>query len=77
MSTNNKQQQNSNPSAGSAKLPVMRRYTCINCGNTCLAEHRPDNIVCGGCKKPDWKLLKYQQSYIVGQPDWICTEGEV
>lgn len=63
--------------AAFSQCNVMRRYTCVNCGNTCLAEVRPDNTVCGGCNKPDWKLLKYQKSYKVGQSDWICPEGEV
>jgi hypothetical protein len=56
---------------------VMCRYLCINCGNTCLSEVRPNNSICGGCKNPNWKLKKQQESYQVGGIDYIHKDGEV
>ena len=53
------------------------RYECANCGNRCLANKRPDNSVCGGCDKPDWKIMKYQETYMVGGKDWIHPEGKI
>ena len=52
-------------------------YKCSNCGNTCLSDVRPDNSICGGCNKPDWKLKIYQTAYIVNQEDWNHPDGEI
>lgn len=57
--------------------PPLLRYICVNCGNKCLVGTKPDNTICGGCDKPDWKLLKHQESYIVGGVDWEHSDGEV
>ena len=59
------------------KLPSMIRYKCATCGNTCLQEKRPDNSVCGGCDKPDWKIMRIQESYEVGKRNWIHPDGEI
>lgn len=55
----------------------MIRYKCATCGNTCLTKDKPDNSVCGGCKNPDWKILKLQESYIIDKPNWIHPQGEI
>lgn len=51
------------------------RYQCANCLNTCLSFERPKKECV--CKKPDWKLMKHQQSYIVGQEDYYLDFGEI
>jgi len=56
---------------------VMVRYECANCGNRGLQHNRPDNSGCGGCDSPDWKIMKKQEAYIVGQEDWVHPEGEI
>lgn len=56
----------------------MFKYQCQTCGNECLQEARPDNTVCQPeCTNPDWKLMKYQQHYKVGEQDFVLSEGEV
>lgn len=60
-----------------ADRPPLLRYACATCGNTCLPAKRPDNTRCGGCDKPDWRLLKRQEAYQVDGEDWIHPEGEV
>lgn len=59
------------------KNDIMIRYKCASCGNTCLQKEKPNNSVCGGCNNPNWKILKYQESYIVGQKDWIHPKGDI
>ncbi len=56
---------------------IMLRYECATCGNRCLRETRPDNTVCGGCDNPNWKLMKFQEHYIVGQDDYTHPDGEI
>ncbi len=56
---------------------VMLRYMCANCGNKCLESEKPDNSICGGCTKPNWKLMKKQQSYKVGEGDYTHPQGEI
>jgi len=53
------------------------RYECATCGNQCLLEKRPDEYICGGCEKPDWKLMKLQKSYKVSGEDWVHPDGEI
>ena len=55
----------------------MLRYKCATCGNKCLVEERPNNSTCGGCENPNWKLMKVQESYIVGQKEYIHPLGEI
>jgi DNA-directed RNA polymerase subunit RPC12/RpoP len=56
---------------------IMLRYKCATCGNQCLQNERPDNIICGGCENPNWKLMKIQEPYIVGQKEYIHPLGEI
>ena len=55
----------------------LLRFKCANCGNTCVSEKKPSNHICGGCKKPDWKLLIIQESMIVDTNDYIHPHGEI
>ena len=55
----------------------MLRYKCTTCGNTCLQNTKPDNSVCGGCNRPNWKLLKNQEAYNINQKDYIHVCGEI
>ena len=50
-------------------------YQCHNCGNKALSACVPDNRICGGCKQPDWKLMRYQETYWVEGKDWIHPDG--
>lgn len=58
-------------------IPIMLHYKCGNCGNKCLQESRPNNSICGGCNNPDWKIMKNQESYMVGKVDWIYPMWEI
>jgi rubrerythrin len=55
----------------------LLHYKCATCGNTCLSNERPDNSICGGCDKPDWKLMKHQESYMVNGKDYEHPLGEI
>lgn len=56
---------------------LMVRFECKTCGNRGLQEERPDNTECGGCNNPDWKIMKNQESYIIGGKDWVHPHGEI
>lgn len=56
---------------------IMVRYECANCGNRCLNSNKPDNSICGGCSLPDWKIMKNQEAYMVGQKKWVHPKGEI
>jgi len=63
------------------KMPVLKDrlwYKCATCGNKGLSES-PDekHDKCGGCDSPDFKLMKHQQSWIVGKEDYIHPEGTI
>lgn len=52
-------------------------YECANCANRCLSEpnKKPgNNCACGNA---DWKLMKNQQAWIVGEEDYIEPKGEI
>jgi hypothetical protein len=38
-------------------------YQCETCSNKCLTNPAPNNSHCGGCDKPNWILMKEQESY--------------
>lgn len=55
----------------------MIRYKCATCGNTCLKKNEPNNSICGGCNKPNWKIVKNQEAYMINQQDWTHPFGEI
>ena len=58
---------------------LMWRWECQTCGNRCLnpsSEERPTECH-SKCPKPDWKLLKYQQTYKVNGENWTHPDGEI
>lgn len=57
--------------------PARFWYKCATCGNRCLDEEAPDNSICGGCKSPDWKLMKLQEAYWTHGHDWVHPQGEI
>ncbi len=59
------------------EYPEILRYKCATCGNRCLQDYRPDNSICGGCKNPDCKLMKFQEAYMVDGKDFIHEKGEI
>ncbi len=53
-------------------------YKCANCGNKGLSEKPIDkNSTCGGCNNSDFRLMKNQRSWIIGEEDYIHPEGTI
>ena len=53
----------------------LLRFTCMNCDNECLVNRVPTTCH-PGCDAPNWKLDKWQDSYIVGRKGFEHPKGE-